>query len=415
MADAQQLLAGVRKKYPGAYDSTPDDVLLAGVKKKFPGAYDDYELTPVAAPEQPNQFMETAKKMVPFGGAIDPAISAAKTYGAIRGSVQDAASSMVPEGPKVPNLPSQPGRQEGIGAMLDQITPGLSGLLPSKQRTAKESAGELGGLAFDQAATMGAMKGASMVGGAGKAIGSGIEGIRDVTTTPGRIGLVNKTREGVMASKRAAGEFFENTINDLTSSNPDRLVDLGPAIAQLKQELNLEPKLASAINRSPRLKMLLGRQDNHQVTLQEAQDIKNELTSRLSKSKLGGQGVRSDDIALFDTIDDVREAQLLAFPDETFSEFKDARQKYGETMRAYDLVRNKVKPGNLEKNIYSKFGGDVEVGEALNKLLPKELLDSISRARTTRKVGQVGKLIGGTALGTTAVGSLLKKILGSKD
>lgn len=52
MADTKQLLAGVRAKYPGAYDNTPDDVLLSGVKKKFPGAYDSYNLETTKNPFQ---------------------------------------------------------------------------------------------------------------------------------------------------------------------------------------------------------------------------------------------------------------------------------------------------------------------------------------------------------------------------
>lgn len=414
MSDTKALLDGVRRKYPGAYDNVPDEQLLAGVKKKFPGAYDNYSITPVQA-QNPQESLSSPKNValsaVIPGGPVT--IGAAKgigdAYNWAREGASDLVSKIIPEGgPKI--FPPGPG--EAVGKLFKMGVLGKFDEKPEyKANTARETGKELAGFGFDAASGYGTSKVPTLLSKIGKPFAGLARNIKNVGTASGRAGLVSRTRGAITETKRASGEAFEQTLNTLTEQNPDRLVDLSGAINQLKNDLALEPKLMTAVNRSPRLQALL-EQDTQQVTLKEAQAIKNELSSRLSKSKLAGQGVRSDDISLFDTIDDIREAQLSAFPDESFGEFAEARRQYGETARAYDTVRGKIKPGSLEKNIYSKFGGDIEVENALKKLLPKENMSEVTGARRTKLAGKAAGATALAGLGTTGIGLIIRKLFG---
>lgn len=256
----------------------------------------------------------------------------------------------------------------------------------------------------------------SMLGGlrgdVGKLVGKLVpQPIKNTTT--GRTAFVERVRGGFQGAKRKAGEQFEGTLTKLTTENPDRFVDLSAAVAELGEDIKLNPKLLSAVNRSPRLQAIL--QDPSKaakLTLTEAQELKNEMTSKLSLGKLQGNNVRTDDLPLFDTVDNIREAQLSAFPDEQFGEFAKARKDYGRTMSDYRMVKPRIQPGRTEENIYKNFGGDAEIQDAVKRLLPKELQKEIGRTKVVRKTGKVAGVAGGLALGGGLIEKLYKRISG---
>jgi len=223
-------------------------------------------------------------------------------------------------------------------------------------------------------------------GAGGELAVRGVKNVAMVATPKGRTELVNRTRDAFRATKAQKGQQFEATIDSLTKQNPNNLVDLDGAVQQLEIDITNNPKLASAVNRTPRLKRLMQMQPGtRKISLKEAQDIKNELSSKISASKLAGNGVRPDDMDLLNTVDDIRDAQLSAFPDSQFAEYGKARKEYGDMIGDYKIIRGKIREGGLEKNIYNKFGGDIEAENAVRNLLPKENLKEVAAARMANK------------------------------
>lgn len=227
--------------------------------------------------------------------------------------------------------------------------------------------------------------------------------IEDVLTNKSK--YLSDVRSSFFDAKTSAVDKFGAGLERLANDNPNDFVSLRPVVDQLVQEIAYEPKLRNAINRVPLLDQILNEPKlADKIPLKEAQSLVNDLQSKIPSTKLRGLGVRSDDIPLLDAVHNIKAQMLEAFP-----QLKDVRADYGKVINDYNLIRTKIKPGNLAKNLQTNFG-DVEVEGAAKRLLA-EFPDTLKRIRVANAVRKLGKhaLLLGEGVGGIALLSKLFK------
>lgn len=228
--------------------------------------------------------------------------------------------------------------------------------------------------------------------------------------TKGAPGFLRKVRGAVFQRKRQASEQFGSQLEELSNANPGKKVSLRNVIEKINNTAAEEPKLKTIINRTPSVRRLA---DNPKladdVPVEEAQRIINDLTAKLPSSKKLGFNITSDDIAVFDVIDDIRGSQLEAFP-----EMQQIRQSYSKVINKYNLIKNKIKSGSLQKNLIDEFG-DLELKEAFDELVPADILKEAKEFKRIHNSLQFGSRLGRRAAEATAAvtaGGLVGRRLG---
>lgn len=213
--------------------------------------------------------------------------------------------------------------------------------------------------------------------------------------------FLDDVRSAFYDAKSTAVDKYGAGLERLSEDNPDKYVSIRPVVDDLNQQIAMEPKLRNAINKVPVFsKWLDNPEAANKVTLKEAQGIVNDLQSKISSGKLKGVGVRPDDIPLLDAIHEIKGQMLEAFP-----ELKELRKDYGEIINKFNLVKGKLKPGSLAKNIETNFGGDPEIQKASKDLL-SEFPEIMARMRNFRTMRAVGDLVRAGAK-TAGIGTLL--------
>lgn len=242
---------------------------------------------------------------------------------------------------------------------------------------------------------------------AGKGLISGTDqAVKDAVTN--KTGFLQDVRSAFYDAKSAASEKYGAGLEEMANNpnNAGTVVNLRPVVDQLNAEIAYEPKLRNAIGKVPQLSSIL---DNPQVAekmgIKEAQQIVNDLQSKISSGKLKGIGVRPDDIPLLDAVHDIKSQMVQAFPD-----LAELRKDYGDILNRFNMVRNKLKPGNLSKAVKDNFG-DVEVEDAAKKLL-KDAPEILARMKNYNLLRKAGKA---ALLGAEGVSGalLLKKVINS--
>ena len=223
--------------------------------------------------------------------------------------------------------------------------------------------------------------------------------------TKRRLDFLNEVRSGIQAVPTKARQSFANDLirlnNEKVAMGQNPSINLRNMVDDLitnKASGEMEPAVKEAINRVPKLSKIIKNPDlAENLTLKESQDLLNDVKAQLSQSKLSGVGNRSTDIPLYDDIvNEITDAQLSIHP-----ELAPIKKAYGEVMNNYRLIRNKIKPGALDKNVSNKFG-DVEINNAVESLLSNQpnLINKINKTRRLGKLKSVGvkATIGGVAL-----------------
>lgn len=248
-------------------------------------------------------------------------------------------------------------------------------------------------------------KAAKSVDQTGKYLISGVDQtVKDAVTN--RTGFLEDVRSAFYDAKSAASDRYGEGLDVLAQNNPQTSVNVRPVIDYLNQQIAYEPKLRNAINRVPQLANFLDNPTaSNNMTLQEAQKLVNDLQSKIASGKLKGIGVRPDDIPLLDTIHDIKYQMVQSFP-----ELADLRKNYGDVINRFNLIRGKLKPGNLSNAVKSKFG-DAELEDAAKKLL-EDAPEIISRIRNYNLIRKAGKA---ALLGAEGVSGalILKKVINS--
>jgi len=206
--------------------------------------------------------------------------------------------------------------------------------------------------------------------GFAKTIGRGAEPA--VTRIAGRV------RESFTAARESLGKQFGEQLDQLVKKFPDRHVSLIEPIQKIKLALkrpDLFPQLRKDVHQAIRqqnrpilMRLLKYPHEAADLTLREAQDVKNALTAvkRLrSKSGRFAADFEQGDFDLLDLINDTRQAMLEAFPDE----LPQVNAQFARGIQAFHTLRNRFKVGSLVGNIERNFG-DPEVRALIQEFLP---------------------------------------------
>jgi len=236
------------------------------------------------------------------------------------------------------------------------------------------------------------------------------------------IEFAQEVRGDYFKQRTMAGKAFEESIENLSKANPDRKVNLRPAIESLGIEVEEGGQLTS---KSPKLladiKSALSKSKNkvldtvlrdpvaaENLTLEQAQQVKNSINkipSFAAKQKQGKFAQFTDtDGSLIEFIGDIRDAQLSAFP-----EFADTLDNYRQVMSRFTALKPKFKEGRLINNLFKGFG-DPEIEKMAGELLSKDVYGKIKAVRGVKTAQKIAKFVGGGAAAYVGGNFILKKI-----
>jgi hypothetical protein len=217
-------------------------------------------------------------------------------------------------------------------------------------------------------------------------------------------------RNGFRAVKTAAGKEFEQGMEELTKANPTKMVDLGDTIKILQEEIANEPKVKTLVNRIPELKKMMGTVEDYvggaditrkvfpqstEVTLEQAQKLKNLVSQRISPAKYKGRiSFKTEELPILDIKDNINKSILSTFP-----EMADVHAKYGEVINKYNELRGLIRKGSLLSNI-EKNWNDPEIKNMVNQLLSPKMVQEMGGYRAAAKLLNLLK----TGAGYAAVG-----------
>jgi len=250
-----------------------------------------------------------------------------------------------------------------------------------------------------------------------------------------RAAFFDKANQAVEVGYKAVKSNFRNAINQLVEKYPDKSVSFTGVMARIgnmfeKIDDTLIPQLKTALARSPKLaKAVDDPMSVDKLTLREAQDLKNAITSttnvvtnRATKGK-----ATPNDTVLFELLDEIDDKITQAFP-----QMSEVRKAYSEGKKAYEMARPLVQPGTaVESSIMSKpqgfFGmsGTQFMSSTQERLAAKKIMSmtepgkkmfeaaklahNLNRAADT--IGRFSEVLGGGTL----VGIAGKKLFGKKN
>jgi len=209
--------------------------------------------------------------------------------------------------------------------------------------------------------------------------------------TKGASEFLRKVRGSVFSRKREIVDKFGADLDNLANAKPEQMVSIKNSLEKLSAEINggtfgevvipPNPKIASIVKRSPTLNKFINNPEiADNISLRDSQAIINELRNKLPAIKKQGFNVNSDDIPLFDLIDDIRYDQLTAFP-----EMQQVRQSYAKMISNYNLIKYKIREGSLKRQLINDFG-DPEMKEAFDSLISKDVMKEVKNFKRTHQM-----------------------------
>ena len=303
---------------------------------------------------------------------------------------------------------------------------------------APEPLAKVGGLAMDTALTPGGAEGAvDLAKGAGNVIKSGAQavgqktGLFDLMKANQALKNPEKMAQDVRASlldpktgqKAQWGKDFEQRLNNLIAQKPYDSVNLQSEVSSMRSAMDdaeTNPGLASQIKsvirtiKNPDAAKTMSEiiddpSKAANLTLKQSQDLKVAIQNTPAIKMKLAQGrfanYTQGDLELLDLLHNVKLKQAENFP-----ELADVRQPYADKMTAYNLVKNKFKPGQLEGNIKNGFG-DSEIESKVKSILPDATNKQIANIRQVLALKKAGKWAAGIA-GVGSADAVIRKVTG---
>jgi hypothetical protein len=231
----------------------------------------------------------------------------------------------------------------------------------------------------------------------------------------------SKVRGELFGARVKAGQAFDDSLKSVQNAAPDQSVDLNSAFKGLGLELDeagqitgQNPKLLADLKsilgkaKNKTLERVLSTGDASNLTLEQTQDIVSSIkkipgfAQKLSQGKFANWTDTDSNIIQF--IEDVRDAQLSAFP-----EFEKTLSAYRETMHKFRAIKPYFKESNLINNIKSNFKDKPVIQSFVKDLIPKNVVKEMDSVRKVINFGKAAKSVAKTAAvsaaGATAVGS----------
>ena len=209
-------------------------------------------------------------------------------------------------------------------------------------------------------------KGANIIGN----IPKGFNAIRNEASFGDKVMLSFHQKKRDMVNR------YGDELMRISKDNPNQTTPaLRSVIDRIKSTSAFDPKLDSVINRVPSLKKLVNNPELADSTpLSEIQDIINKINSKIPGKK------SPDWIEVYDLVDDIRSAQLDAFP-----EMSIIKEEYANIAEPYRIIKNKIKEGSILKNLATKFG-DAQLNRRAESLMTKEIKSEVDAYRQTKKL-----------------------------
>jgi len=255
---------------------------------------------------------------------------------------------------------------------------------------------------------------AAPLSGIGSAVGRTAQAFKPALSSKAMLQFENDIQNTLYNVKKAASDKFAKGLNTLSRLQPNKKVDLGDSLGKMMDVVDDSPAVKRLINKIPRLKSLMyDAKVDPQITIQEAQALKNQITQTVSKAYRGGRGatVTSEERAIMDVADDITADMGKAFPN-----LADEMASYAKTINPYNQIKGYMKFGKMLDTIKGNFKGDPQIINEAKKVLPPELIERIG---TTSQAVQFMSYAKRTGLmwvvGLTAGGFGLKKMMGGED
>lgn len=232
--------------------------------------------------------------------------------------------------------------------------------------------------------------------------GKMVRGISNIQKAKNPGQFAEKVQSVAGGQLKAAGKKFEKQLELLSAANPDKKVSIRNAVLNAIDESVENRKVKTAVRELFEKPDLVD-----EVTLPQAQEIINKVQSKIAKSKLGGVGIRPDDLPLMDFVAELRDAQLSAFPD-----MKQVRAEYGKTLNNWKVIKGLFKEGRLIKNVKENFG-DAQIQQRVNQFLPENIIREMggfrSAANFLQNIGLLGEGFGAEAKKSGIPGRILRR------
>ena len=235
-----------------------------------------------------------------------------------------------------------------------------------------------------------------------------------------RAKLFDKALQAVNVGRKQLSRNWNSAVTKLIKDNPDKRVNLKPAIEKLNSivgefpEENLVPQLNTAVKRSPRLQAAIKDPDKAiGLTLKEAQELKNAVTSTTNAitRKATKKKTTPNERVVFDVLDSFDDSITQAFP-----KMAQVRQAYRQGIKEFELARPLVEPGSsVETSIFSRpqglfgFGGTPFMKSTQGRLA---FQDIVSRTEAGAKLFGVLKTAHNLNKAADAVGRLAQISVG---
>lgn len=293
-----------------------------------------------------------------------------------------------------------------VGAMKDRS------VMPKAVTEEGEKLGDELGIAASFATALAPIKEISVAEKITKESANKMKGAREAVAraTKDIVSFDSKVRGELFGARVKAGNAFDESLKAVQKAAPDQKVDLMPAFKGLGLELDEagaitaeNPKLLSDIkavlkksgNRT--LERILASGDASDLTLEQTQDIVKSIKKIPSLAQKLNQGkfaqYTDTDIPIIQFIEDIRDAQLSAFP-----EFANTLGAYRETMHKFRAIKPYFKESNLISNIVNDFQGKPVIQKFVKDLLPESIVKEIESVRKVRSAIQKSKALGQVAL-----------------
>lgn len=232
------------------------------------------------------------------------------------------------------------------------------------------------------------------LGAAGGYLSSALKGLKTATSSKAGAAFSKQVAQSLRNAKKAAVNTFGEHLDRLEKSFPDKTVSLRQVIDKVNATAGTSPDLNSVVNRSQGLKRLVNNPElANEVPLTEVQSIINEYKANLPQRLRSGKAVDFNDFPVLDIADDIKAAQLDAFP-----ELAPVREEYAKFSQQYETVKKAAADTGAYNAVAKRFGNPV-AEEASKKLLDPKTQQAITNFRRGLLLKK-GLKIGGGLLAT---------------
>lgn len=257
-----------------------------------------------------------------------------------------------------------------------------------------------GGLATDIALTPGGTEGVVGLAKGGTALVKG--GINNIGKffdfDQKALSLSQKVRQVAGAAKQAAVDNFGDSVDAQAAANPTKTVSLENVVNDIKTNLSDMPIEAQGVFRKvPILRDMLkdpsaaGYVDPASVSLKDTQDIINYINTKIPRS------IKSTSLDVLDAQNDIRAAQLDAFPD-----MAQTRADYGKFAEDYKLIKSSLNPKSTPTAIRTNFSNNPAVKDAASRILAPVVEDMAKYRKQVGLANLIKRTVGWGAAGAAA-------------